>query len=81
VDTCVLGDEEIDNVQMKRIEERGIDFVVGVADQPEEPFQLGLVRLRLRVCAVKRRRFSVGARPTRQPLQPEAAGAAMEVTK
>ena len=35
----------------------------------------------LRVCAVKRRRFSVGTRPTRQPLQPEAAGAAMEVTK
>jgi hypothetical protein len=33
------------------------------------------------VCAVKRRRFSVGARPTRQALQPEAAGAAMEVTK
>jgi hypothetical protein len=32
-----------------------------------------------RVCAVKRRRFPVN--PTRQPLQPEAAGAAMEVTK
>ena len=26
-------------------------------------------------------RFPVGERPTRQPLQPEAAGAAMEVTK
>jgi hypothetical protein len=35
----------------------------------------------LRVCAVKRRRFPVGARPTRQPLQPEATGAVMEVTK
>ena len=34
-----------------------------------------------RVCAVKRRRFPVGARPTRQPLQPEATGAVMEVTK
>src|SRR5664279_803471 len=33
------------------------------------------------VCAVKRRRFPVGARPTRQPLQPEATGAVMEVTK
>jgi hypothetical protein len=29
-------------------------------------------------CAVQRRRFPVGARPTRQPLQPEATGAAME---
>ena len=27
----------------------------------------------LRVCAVKRRRFPVGANPTRQPLQPEAS--------
>src|SRR5215813_10428558 len=36
---------------------------------------------RLRVCAVTRRRFPVGARPTRQPLQPEATGAAIEVTK
>jgi hypothetical protein len=34
-----------------------------------------------RVCAVKRRRFPVGASPTRQPLQPEATGAGMEVTK
>ena len=28
-----------------------------------------------RVCAVTRRRFPVGASPTRQPLQPEATGA------
>src|SRR6476620_5117957 len=35
----------------------------------------------LRVCAVERRRFPVGASPTRQTLQPEAAGAVMEVTK
>jgi hypothetical protein len=35
----------------------------------------------LRVCAVTRRRFPVGANPTRQPLQPEATGAVMEVTK
>src|SRR6201990_3626861 len=34
-----------------------------------------------RVCAVTRRRFPVGARPTRQPLQPEATGAGMEATK
>ena len=33
------------------------------------------------VCAVTRRRFPVGANPTRQPLQPEATGAVMEVTK
>jgi hypothetical protein len=32
------------------------------------------------VCAVQRRRFPVGASPTRQ-LQPEAIGAVMEVTK
>src|SRR5467141_2054268 len=32
-------------------------------------------------CAVERRRFPVGASPTRQTLQPEATGAAMEVTK
>src|SRR5258707_1663094 len=35
----------------------------------------------LRVCAVTRRSFPVGASPTRQPLQPEATGAATEVTK
>ena len=33
------------------------------------------------VCAVRRRRFPVGASPTRQTLQPEATGAVMEVTK
>ena len=33
------------------------------------------------VCAVTRRRFPVGASPTRQPLQPEATGAGMEATK
>jgi hypothetical protein len=33
------------------------------------------------VCAVPRRRFPVGANPIRQPLQPEAIGAVMEVTK
>ena len=45
--------------------------------------QLGQVvgRCPLRVCAVERRRFPVGASPTRQPLQPEATGAVMEVTK
>src|SRR5258707_14654356 len=30
---------------------------------------------------VQRRRFPVGANPIRQPLQPEAIGAVMEVTK
>jgi hypothetical protein len=33
------------------------------------------------MCAVTRRRFPVGANPTRQPLQPEAIGAVMEATK
>ena len=41
----------------------------------------GVTECRLVACAVKRRRFPVGANPTRQPLQPEATGAAMEVTK
>jgi hypothetical protein len=36
---------------------------------------------RLSTCAVTRRRFPVGARPTRRSLQPEATGAGMEVTK
>ena len=40
-----------------------------------------LVRCQLVACAVERRRFPVGVRPTRQPLQPEAIGAVMEVTK
>ena len=35
----------------------------------------------LDVCAVTRRRFPVGASPTRRTLQPEATGAVMEVTK
>ena len=40
-----------------------------------------LIRCPRWVCAVKRRRVPVGANPTRQPLQPEAIGAVMEVTK
>ena len=32
-------------------------------------------------CAVTRRRFPVGASPTRRSLQPEATGAGMEETK
>src|ERR1700693_2941250 len=41
----------------------------------------GIIRCPVGVCAVQRRRFPVGANPTRQPLQPEAIGAVMEVTK
>src|ERR1700687_3097083 len=37
--------------------------------------------LLLWVCAVTTRRVAVGVRPTRQQLQPEATGAAVEVTK
>jgi hypothetical protein len=40
-----------------------------------------LIRCPPMACAVQRRRFPVGASPTRQPLQPEAIGAVMEVTK
>src|SRR3982074_863560 len=40
-----------------------------------------MFRCPLVACAVQRRRFPVGASPTRQPLQPEAIGAVMEVTK
>ena len=35
----------------------------------------------LSTCAVTRRRFPAGANPARRPLQPEATGAGMEVTK
>ena len=38
-------------------------------------------RFLLLACAVQRRRFPVGESPSRQPLQPEAIGAVMEVTK
>src|SRR6202048_1178874 len=41
----------------------------------------GLAKRPLLACAVQRRRFPVGASPTRQSLQPEAIGAVMEVTK
>src|ERR1700757_1464750 len=40
-----------------------------------------MLGVRYGVCAVTRRRFPVGVSPTRQPLQPEAIGAVMEVTK
>jgi hypothetical protein len=42
---------------------------------------MGKNRVCIDPCAVERRRFPVGVSPTRQPLQPEATGAAMEVTK
>src|ERR1022692_1796480 len=37
--------------------------------------------VRMGCAPCKRRRFPVGVSPTRQPLQPEAIGAVMEVTK
>ena len=43
--------------------------------------RIATIELPLWVCAVKRRRFPVGASPTRRPLQPEATGAGMEATK
>src|SRR3979490_1111038 len=42
---------------------------------------LAMQRRPVWVCAVQRRRFPVGANPTRQSLQPEAIGAVMEATK
>src|SRR5262245_1295157 len=39
------------------------------------------MNVRYWVCAVIRRRFPVGASPTRRTLQPEATGAAREVTR
>ena len=51
------------------------------AQSPRDKGRRRLRRVRRRVCAVERRRFPVGVRPTRQLLQPEATGAAMEVTK
>ena len=49
----------------------------------EKPPPIGYARWTgpLLACAVTRRRFPVGASPTRQRLQPEATGAVMEVTK
>src|SRR6266568_9270796 len=54
----------------------------GIADRDAivRVFLLRCIRPQL-ACAVERRRFPVGANPTRQTLQPEATGAAMEVTK
>jgi hypothetical protein len=43
--------------------------------------RIGTAECLFMACAVTRRRFPVGASPTRQPLQPEATGAAVEVTK
>jgi hypothetical protein len=53
---------------------------VQVFDAKHKP--IGVLRKgEYRVCAVKRRRFPAGVSPARQPLQPEATGAVMEVTK
>ena len=51
------------------------------SEQASRAFRDRCPRCLLWVCAVTRRRFPVGANPTRQPLQPEAIGAVMEVTK
>ena len=64
-------------------------FVVGAQRSIASTFLVGEVFGTRRVfcndralaCAVIRRRFPVGESPTRQPLQPEATGATVEVTK
>ena len=72
-----------------------INLATGCANPPSQPVQPGATgeasrrlpstggspQRPLDVCAVRRRRFPVGASPTRRPLQPEATGAVMEVTK
>ena len=62
--------------------------LLSTADIPRPTCDVRFVRQKLSVeecpdwvCAVQRRRFPVGANPIRQPLQPEAIGAVMEVTK
>src|SRR3979411_1996424 len=54
---------------------------LGRQDQKRESHSLLRTKRPLLACAVQRRRFPVGASPTRQSLQPEAIGAVMEVTK
>ena len=55
--------------------------LAGPAPSQRAVFALVFAQCPLGVCAVKRRRFPVGASPTRRSLQPEATGAGMEVTK
>src|SRR3974390_3360555 len=62
---------------MHHLRHRGTRSWLRVKSGGREPF----ARCPLIPCAVTRRRFPVGESPTRQPLQPEATGAAMEVTK
>ena len=69
------------------LQDRSLSATAGVRPQDAAPPRRTTKRdsheipFSLRVCAVKRRRFPVGASPTRRPLQPEATGAGMEVTK
>jgi hypothetical protein len=71
---------------------QGYDGYWGGSDRSSRPFRQGryprncVVNTRdlqrpLNVGAVPRRRFPVGASPTRQPLQPQATGVVLEVTK
>ena len=57
---------------------QGIAKSVRVLELPDLPAKGDVIDW---VCAVTRRRFPVGASPTRRPLRPEAIGAVMEVTK
>jgi len=72
------GDESSSNGRYQTIRSRRF---VGEAKGRLRFRHLACARRPLRVCAVTRRRFPVGANPTRQPLQPEAIGAVMEATK
>src|SRR6266853_868394 len=60
---------------------RRIAAAIGSRDRRKEKHHPNSNRCPVGVCAVIRRRFPVGASPTRQALQPEATGAVMEVTK
>ena len=75
-------------MERSRIPGRGVANEVGVSERVPDGCRCSTSGVRfhsvdglLRVCAVLRRRFPVGANPTRQTLRPEATGAVVEVTK
>ena len=67
--------------QPRALSEGALAFAVSAYHRCKERDLISVRQCPLNVCAVTRRRFPVGASPTRQPLQPEATGAVMEVTK